>query len=66
MRGLGTENSGDDICKDRHVESRLALNHASVPTLKKARTWKQIEAIAREEHAREAAREGLELDAGSE
>ena len=58
MRGLRRKNSVDDTRKDRPVESRLALNHAFVPALKKARTWKQIEAIAREEHAREAAREG--------
>jgi AbrB family looped-hinge helix DNA binding protein len=41
------------------VTSRLAASFQSVPALKPPRNWKEIEEIAREEHAQEVAREGL-------
>lgn len=41
------------------VKSRLAAGFGAVPALKQPLTWKEIEEIAREEHAQEVAAEGL-------
>lgn len=49
---------GDDI-RVIPVKSSLAAGFGSVPPLKQPLTWKQIEEIAREEHAQEVATEGL-------
>ncbi len=50
---------GDDI-RIASATSRLAKSYGAVPALDKPLTWKEIEEIAREEHAQEAAREGLD------
>src|SRR2546428_9491988 len=50
---------GDDAIKIKPLRSRLAAGFGSVPPLKQPLTWKEIEEIAREEHARKVAAEGL-------
>lgn len=49
-----------DIVLIEPYRSRLAAFYQSVPALDPPRSWKEIEEIARDEHAEYAAREGLD------
>ena len=50
---------GDQV-KIAPARSPLDESYQAIPALKPGRSWKEIERLAAEEHAQEAAREGLQ------
>ena len=49
----------DTLSREAEVESPLAASYQAVPALDPPRTLDEMMEVAREEHAHEAAREGL-------